>query len=182
MTTKKIVRIVMWIMAGGIALFIFFLYATIKTKSTSLSSYAPFKEWIGETVTLNRETVLCKEKDYLNVNSNYPYTLLDSLHPDWQKVEQHHPDIEPVMVFPAGTKLHIEKAVQYTNGVSGSSYPTMFGTISENGREYRISYRWGERNLALYFDRTKECWYFHQAPWQSKTDTAFYYLPVAEWW
>lgn len=182
MTAKKIARIIMWVIAGGIALFIFFFYATIKTKSANVSRYPPFKEWIGKTVTLNRETVLCMEKDYLNVNRHYPYTLLDRLHPNWQCLEQQDPDIEKIRVLPIGTKFHIEKAVQYTNGVSGNSYPRIFGTISENGREYKISYQWGKRNLARDYDHIKECWYFHQAPWQVQTDSAFYYLPLAEWW
>ncbi len=171
---------------GGVGFFIFILYATIKTKSTSLNKYEPFKEWVGKTVTLDKETVVFKEKVSMQPNNRYPYILLDKLHPQWQYVEDRknlpEPDLVEIHVFPAGTKFAIEKAVQYTNGVSGSSYPIVFGTIGDGEEAYKIGYQWGDRNLGRSFDRIEECWQFHQAPWQAEPDTTYYALPDAHWW
>lgn len=171
---------------GGLVLFGFLLYATIKTKTTNLNKYEPFNEWIGKTVILNKQTVLFKDKMYMNGNSDYPYALLDSMHPQWQYIEERknlsEPDLEEITTFPAGTELRLEKAIQYTNGVSGSSYPTIFGSIRYHGETHKIGYQWGTMDLGKRFDKVEKCWQFHQAPWQEKADTAFYALPTANFW
>ncbi len=48
MTGKRILKVVAALIAGGILLFIFMLYATIKTKSTGIDKYPPFREWVGK--------------------------------------------------------------------------------------------------------------------------------------
>ena len=186
MTGKKILKVTAGLILGGIFLFVFFLYAAIRTKSTAIDKYSPFREWVGEKVMLNRETVVLKEKLRSHTNDRYPYTLLDSLHPDWEYAEARktleEPEIEEITVFPAGTELVLEKAIQYTNGVSGSSYPTIFGTIGSGEKTYKVGYQWGKRDMAKNHYGIEECWKFHQAPWQEKPDTTFYALPTAEWW
>lgn len=167
----------------AIALFCFILYATVKTKSKNVGQYEPFKEWVGKTVVLKRETVLFKEK---NAKGRYPYLLADSLHPQWPYIQDRKnltdPDLAEVMKFPTGAKLEIERATQFTNGVSGASSPTISGTLHSGGKLYKISYQWGEMDIAKFFDKIEKCWQFHQAPWQDKTDSAFYALPQAAWW
>lgn len=44
MTVKKMMGIVALVVIGGIGLFIFILYITVKTKSTGLNKYEPFKD------------------------------------------------------------------------------------------------------------------------------------------
>lgn len=165
---------------GGIGFLTFVIYATVKTKSTSLNKYEPFKEWVGKTVSLNKNTVLFKEKIRMNDNGNYPYVLLDDMHPKWQYVDELKivGDLEEIARFPVGTMIKFDKAIQYTNGVSGSSYPTIFGTITANGQEYKTGYQWGERDL----EQVEKCWQFHKAPWQEEQDTSFYSLPTATLW
>ncbi len=186
MTGKGILKVTLGLIIGGISLFAFFLYATIKTKSTGIDKYPPFREWVGKKVILNRETVVLKEKFRSNTNDRYPYTLLDSLHPGWEYAEARktldEPDIEEIVVFPAGAELMLEKAIQYTNGVSGSSYPTIFGVIGSGEEAYKVGYQWGKRDIGKSHYGIEECWKFHQAPWQEKPDTTFYALPAAEWW
>ncbi|WP_163516999.1 hypothetical protein [Gelidibacter japonicus] len=184
MTTKKIMGIIAGVVIGGIGLFVFMLYATIKTKSTSLNKYEPYKEWLGKTVTLNKETVMFKERDYMVLNSKYPYTLLDSLHPNWQYLHDLEAlgDVVKITSFPAGTQLALEKAIQYTNGVSGSSDPILFGTVNHNGKAYKVGYPWGKQDISKALDQIPESWKFHQAPWQTEQDTAYYALPRANWW
>lgn len=183
MNIKKIIGIIALIAIAGIGFFIFILYATIKTKSTSLSKYEPYREWIGKIVILDKETVVFKEKIRMNPNSKYPYILLDDLHPQWKYVleQQKTGDVDKVAVFPAGAKLTLEKAVQYTNGVSGTSYPTIFGTISNGKQIYKVGYQWGNRDFSKSFNDYKS-WYFHKAPWQNEEDTVHYTLPEARWW
>ncbi|SFS71469.1 hypothetical protein [Sphingobacterium wenxiniae] len=184
MTVKKIMGIIALVIFGGIGLFIFFLYATIKTKSTSLDKYKPFSEWLGKTVTLKRETVLFKEKMRMNTNGKYPYTLIDSLHEGWEYILalEENGDVTKITTFPIGTELSLEKAIQYTNGVSGSSYPTIFGTIKSNGKEYKVGYQWGKLDLSKNYYQIEKSWKFDQAPWQTKQDTADYALPKADFW
>lgn len=155
MTTKRIIGIVALVILAVLIGFIFILYATIKTKSTSLNKFEPYKQWIGKTVVLNKETVLFKESIPMIDNSDYPYVLLDSLHPRWRYVEEQKKmgDIEEIIGFPAGTQLRFDKAIQYTNGVSGSSYPTIFGTIIYNGKDYKVGYQWGERDITKAFEK-----------------------------
>lgn len=184
MTTKKIVGIIALIAFCGVGLFVFILHATVKTKSTSLNTYQPYKEWIGKTVTLDKETVLFKEKIREGITRKYPYSLIDSLHPSWEyldfKVEIG--DAVKITTFPAGTKLKLEKAVQYTGGVSGSSTPIVFGTINEEGKTYGVGYPWGKRDMTIDYIRIEKSWLFHKAPWQTDLDTTHYALPRANWW
>ncbi|SFO18195.1 hypothetical protein SAMN05421741_12436 [Paenimyroides ummariense] len=176
--------IIALVVIGGIGLLVFIIFTTVKTKSTSINEYEPFKEWVGKTVTLNKETALFKDKQKMNPNRDYSYMLLDSLHPKWQYLEEQKAigDLVEITRFPEGTILKFEKAIQYTNGVSGFSYPTIFGSITSNGKEYKTGYQWGEMDMAKKFDKVEKCWQFHQAPWQKEKDTAFYALPTASLW
>ena len=176
--------IIAWSSLALVLLVGFLVYATIKTKSTSLNAYAPYKEWIGKRVTLNKAIVLLKEKVPVVDYPDYPYVLLDSLHPQWQYVQEQKDmaDVEEVAAFPAGTTLQLEKAVQFTNGVSGSSYPILFGTLNAKGNTYKIAYPWGSMDIAKRMYKVDKCWSFHQAPWQDSRDTAFYALPTADFW
>lgn len=176
--------IIALVMIGGIVLLGFIIFTTVKTKSTSINKYEPFKEWVGKTVTLNKETALFKDKLNMKHNSDYPYVLLDSLHPKWQYIEEQKAigDLEEITKFPAGTTIKFGEAIQYTNGVSGFSYPTIFGTITINEKEYKVGYQWGEMNMEKRFDKVEKCWQFHQSPWQQERDSAFYALPTATFW
>lgn len=186
MSRKKIMGITATVIVGGLGIFILMLVFTLKTKTKNLRNYEPYKEWVGKTVELNRETVLFTDQGRSDDNSSYPYVLLDSLHPRWQDVEQHRKvprmDLSEIRSFPAGTKLNIEEAIQYTTGVSGFSYPTVFGTVSIGKETYKIAYQWGTMSMSRSYDNVEKCWQFHQAPWQSKLDTAFYEVPKAKIW
>jgi len=184
MSVKKIMGIIITIGMVGILAFGFFLYATIKTKSTGISQYSPFKQWVGKTVTLDKETMLISEKLKLYPENGYPYLLLDSLHPDWPYIEERMQlgDYALVEKFPAGISFQIEKAVQFTGGVSGSSTPFVFGKIRHGGKSYGTAYQWGTMDIAKFMDKVDASWHFHQAPWQPKADTMFYALPEARWW
>lgn len=184
MSSKKILVIIFTVVCLGITFFVLLLYISIKTKSTRIDRYEPFKEWIGKTVELNRPSVLFCER--LPFNDNYPNVLLDSLHPNWQYVDEQanlsEPDLVKIIDFPKGAAFTIQKAVMYTNGVSGSSTPMMFGTITHGAEAYQVGYQWGEQDIGKSFDKIKESWRFHQAPWQSIEDTNYYALPRAEFW
>ncbi len=184
MSVKKTMGIIVLVGIAGMLIFGFFLYFSIKTKSTDISRLSPFSEWTGKTLTLELETVLLKEKLSLHADKSYPYLLLDSLHPEWPYIEERIQlgDYSLEKKFPAGTKFHMGKAVQFTGGVSGYSTPFVFGTISYKGENYNVAYKWGTMDIAKYLDKVKACWQFPQAPWQSARDTAFYALPEAKWW
>lgn len=184
MSVRKIVGIIITIGMVAMLAFGFFLYATIKTKSTRISQYSPFKQWVGKTVTLDKGTVLVSEKVKLYSENGYPYLLLDSLHPDWPYIEERIQlgDYTLVERFPAGISFQIEKAIQFTGGVSGSSTPFVFGKIHHGGKSYGVAYQWGTMDITKFMDKVNASWYFHQAPWQSARDTAFYALPEAKWW
>ncbi|WP_126973360.1 hypothetical protein [Gynurincola endophyticus] len=179
----KIKKILLWSIAISLVVFVLMFIYVIKTKSADISRYTPFSEWIGKTVILPVETVLFEDRDPFN--KKYPAILYDSLHPDWQQVEQrkqsatdaHH----TIRIFPAGSRLTIEKAMIYTNGVSGFSTAMLFGTISDSSKNYPVSYKWGTYSAGRAFDQLKECWSFHQAPWQLQRDTSYYYLPEGNW-
>ncbi len=172
------------ILIGALGLVLFIIYATVKTKTTSIAEHAPFLEWMGKSVTLNRETTLFKEKLPAHENNKYPFVLLDSLHPAWESVAQQleSGDLEKIRIFPKGTSWKIEQAIQYTNGVSGFSQPVLFGTICYEGKEYNVGYPWGKMSITRYLDGIENCWHFHQAPWQETIDKAYYALPKAKIW
>lgn len=115
MSTGKIIGIVVFVV---IVLFALFLFQTIKTKSTSLNNFVPYKELIGKTVVLNNDVILYKYKNSAEVfHSNYPYFLMDSKDPDWISIPNFVEinEIETIFEIPKGASLKIEKAIQYTN-------------------------------------------------------------------
>lgn len=184
MSVKKSMGIIIGIGIVAVLVFGFVLYATIKTKSTGISRYSPYKEWMDKTVQLDQEAVLLTEKVRLFDDRTYPYLLLDSLHPDWPYLAERIKLGDYILVakLPADAAFHIEKAVQYTGGVSGNSTPFVFGTVSYGGKSYKVGYQWGTMNIGKFMDKVKACWQFHRAPWQTETDTVFYELPEARWW
>lgn len=183
MSAKKIMSVIIIIGIMVVLGFAFFLYATIKTKSTNINEYKPFKNWVGRTVTLNKEVVLLTEKVRLYDDKKYPYLMLDSLHPYWHYLDERIQlgDYKVVKKLPAGTAFHIEKAVQFTGGVSGNSTPFIFGNVRYKGKSYGVGYQWGKMDIAKFMDKMGASWYFHQAPWQAQIDSTFYALPEAKW-
>ncbi|ULT26806.1 hypothetical protein KUH03_08245 [Sphingobacterium sp. E70] len=72
-----------------VLVFGFVLYATIKTKSTVISQYSPYKEWMGRTVILDKETVLLTEKVKQFDDKNIPtccWTACTPIGPIWLNV------------------------------------------------------------------------------------------------
>src|SRR5690606_38532489 len=108
----------------------------------------------------------------------------DSLHEGWENILEleENGDVTKITTFPIGTELSLEKATQYTNGVSGSSYRTIFGSIKSNGKEYKEGYQCGKLDLTKKYYQIEKCRKFDQAPWQTKQDTAYYALPKADFW
>src|SRR5690606_39531762 len=91
-------------------------------------------------------------------------------------------NLQEIIQFAEGTRLNLENAIQYTNGVSGSSYPMIFGTITAHGKSYKIGYQWGTLDIGKRMNKVEKCWQFHQAPWQANVDMNFYALPTANFW
>ncbi|MFD1772217.1 hypothetical protein [Sphingobacterium suaedae] len=187
MKTKKIMGIFILVIIGGAGLFLLLLFVTTKTKSSRLDTYPPFDTWVGKTVSLTRDVVLFQEQNEAIPNSAYSYLLSDSLHPNWPSLAEGQAsgsfDLQQILSFPAGTLLTLEKAIQYTNGVSGFSTPILFGHLTgSDGHVYPIYYPWGSMNMEKRFDNVDACWKFHQAPWQKAADSTFYALPDAKFW
>ena len=183
---NKFIKTGALVILGAIGLLLFILYATVKTKSTGLNSYEPFKALIGKTLVLNKETQLFIDQVTLVRDAEFPYMLMDDLHPDWAYYQEckdlPQVKIEEVLSLPKGTEFHVQKAVQYTTGVAGSSHPTLYGSIQYRGKTYQVAYRWGQRDSNKAYSKTDKYWKFHQAPWQDKPDTASYALPIAKVW
>lgn len=183
-STKKILKV---ILLGGIlvvGLFIFILYITVKTKSTSLNNTAPFKELIGRPLTLNTTTWLIQVTP--TRNKDFPYVLIDEGHENFQWFKDRMKSTPPEVVFvdsvPAGAGVIFEKATNYTNGVSGFSVACLFGTLTYHGKEYAIEYTWGKESISRRMEGRSNTWTFGWAPWQSKRDTHYYAIPDAQWW
>ena len=186
MSLKKVIFIIGGIFFVGLLLFGLLLYMTIKTKSTDVSREKPFQEWVGKSVILKNEILIFNEKLKSHTDEDYPYEFLDSLQPKWQFVNEQlrsgNPDVEEIKRFPKGSTFTIEKATLFTNGVSGTSSPYLFGRISDGTKTYQVGFRWGEQSMSRFFDDVEEQWKFPQAPWQNQTNSKYYALPEANWW
>lgn len=182
MTVKKVIKIFVLLFMIGVALLVLILYLMLRTKSTNLNQTAPFEQWIGRTVTLQNAVVLYRKNARLNPYGSYSLRMIDSLHPSWDEVDQqlHSEDseLQKIREIPAGTNMKVQRAVQLTTGVSGLSYPTIFGRIVYHGQPYVFRYQWGEIDGDR--DDQDNAWQFHQAPWQNEPDTAYYVLPTAD--
>jgi len=181
---SKIGNIILLVGVLGLLMFGVILYATIKTKTSSLNKVAPFDKLIGQTVRLNREAYLMQEIPARN--DDYPFVLMDPEHENFQwyidRTVIDPPETVILDTIPAGTPITFEKAIVYTNGVSGHSTPCIFGRLVINGKDYRVEYSWGKLDLAKWFDQEKKSWKFWRAPWQEAPDTTYYEIPAAQWW
>lgn len=186
MRPKKLLFIILAVVSIGILLFGLMIYATIKTKSTDVSNEKPFQEWVGKSVSLKQPIIIFNPKIKMYKEKDYPYEFLDSLHPNWQSINEQlnssDSDVEEIDRFSSGSSFTIEKATMFTNGVSGSSYPYVFGIITDGSKTYKVGFQWGGRSLVRFMDGVDKQWQFPQAPWQNQTDTTYYALPEAEWW
>lgn len=186
MSLKKVLFILGGVFLLGILLFGFFLYIAIKTKSTDVSDDPPFQNWVGKTVELNQGILIFNEKLKSHTDQDFLYEFTDSLQPKWQfvseQIQSNNSDFKKIGRFPKGSTFTIEKATLFTNGVSGSSSPYLFGRISDGTQSYKVGFRWGEQSLTRFFDDVDQQWKFPQAPWQNKIDTTYYALPEANWW
>ena len=83
--------------------------------------------------------------------------------------------------LPKASMVHFQNAIVYTNGVSGSSQPYLFGLVNDRGNGYSVAYQWGVNKPEKWMYGDKSSWQFPMAPWQNKPDTAYYSLPKG-WW
>ena len=181
---KKAIRILILVITVSLLLFGFLLYSTIKMKTRNISEMQPFATYVGDKLNLQRTVWLFQEKE--PVDSKYPLVLLDSLNPSFQwyhdRIKLQNPEVKLIKKITEGTSLQFDKVIMYTNGVSGTSTPRMFGELQDAGQTYRVEYSWGDQSFARMLDKEEKTWYFGLAPWQSTKDTAFYELPIAEFW
>lgn len=184
-TGKKVIKIFIICIVVGFLLFVLAIIQTVKTKSTSISKKAPYKELIGKELITKRPIRLFMEKN--PVKKDYPYALSDTNQSYWNSymasLGADNPEIKLSDSVDANSILVFDKAVMYTNGVSGSSDPRLFGTLSSpEGKTYKVEFRWGKYDYNYPWKVSQRGYLFELAPWQTALDTSHYYLPNAEWW
>ncbi|WP_160366903.1 hypothetical protein [Sphingobacteruim zhuxiongii] len=183
-TGARVLKIALLEIFGGISLFCFLLYMTVKTKSTSLQKEEPFQAILNKPQTLLRDVELFDEE--LSTNDDFPNIMTDQYQHNFTNLQGRlkipKPDVTYIAKIPAGQQVVFRKAIMYTNGVSGGSTPCLFGTIRYNDREYKVEYQWGDQSISRRSDNIPESWSFAMAPWQPAIDLTFYELPIAEWW
>lgn len=184
LTGKRVLKIALLVVVAAIFLFCFMLYASVKTKSTSLNKITPFQEILNKPLTLVRDVELFIEE--FPTNDDFPHLITDRYQRNYQYLHERLtievPDARFIVKIPTGQQVVFSKATMYTNGVSGSSKPCLFGTIDYNGKKYKVEYQWGDQSIGRRFDKIPESWSFAMAPWQTKIDLTFYKLPIAQWW
>jgi len=184
-TAKKVLKIIIICVVVGFFLFVFALFQTCKTKSTSISKRDPFKEVIGKELIIKRPVRLFMPKD--PDKTDYPYAISDTNQVSWESymsgLQANEPEIKLSDSIKENAKVVFDKAVIYTNGVSGFSRPKLFGTLtSTEGNTYKVEFCWGKYESGYPWKGSHQPYKFSIAPWQEVQDTAHYYLPSAQWW
>lgn len=166
-----------FVLAGiivALAVFVFALYLTLKTRTRDISAYPPFDQVVKKELTLQKDAILIRNYEpYVQEN---PYLLYDTLD-EYIKSGIESGDFLFIDTIQAGTEIRIEKAKTFTGGVSGHTQPYVLGLISVNGTEYPFEYQWGSESTAGRFDGVPERWSFPLAPWQELPDRNSYTLP-----
>ena len=179
MTPKKLIMWILLAIGIGIVLFILMLYLTLKTKTTSLERITPYKE------SLKRELVTVRPVHIFELleptKSDYTYAMSDTNQYYFQVLESETGADIPLTKLkdsiPAGATIYFENAVNYTNGVSGSSTPRFFGTISYKEKKYPIEFVWGRYTYKSHPENLRPGFTMDLAPWNNSVDTTIYYLP-----
>lgn len=184
-TAKKVIKIFIICLIVGFILFVFAIIQTVKTKSTNISKKAPYKEVLGKELVTKRPIRLFMEQT--PTKKEYPYAMSDTNQTFWKSYTAMLQADEPVIKLSdsveANAKVIFDKAVMYTNGVSGSSNPRLFGTLtSADGKTYKVEFLWGTYDYNYPWKVSQRGYLFELAPWQTVKDTTHYYLPNAEWW
>lgn len=184
-TSKQVIKVFLICLVVGFFLFVFALFQTCKTKSTSVSKKEPFQELIGKELVLKRPVRLFLQK--YPVREDYPYGMSDSNMYSWQSftamLKAEEPEIELGDSIAENAKLVFDKATLYTPGVSGFSRSKLFGTLSSSdGKSYKVEFPWGDLDSNLPWKGSQKAYRFELAPWQTVKDTNHYYLPTAQWW
>jgi len=104
LTGKRVLKIALLVVIGAIFLFCFMLYATVKTKSTSLSKITPFQEIINKPLTLVRDVELFVEE--FPSNDDFPNLITDRYQRNYQNLHERltieEPDAKFIVKIPAG--------------------------------------------------------------------------------
>lgn len=185
MTFQKLLKIVLLVGAGLVLLFILVLYFTLKTKTADLKNVDPFKNLMNKEVVLVQPVSLFQEHNDVEIpNEDFPYVIVESKNSRYKWYMERadmgtisSPEATFIAKLPAGTIVQFEKAANYTNGVSGNSYPYLFGTVQFKNAKYPITYQWGEEDFSLVMNKKEKSWQFSKAPWQKVQDTNHYEIP-----
>src|SRR5690606_25401064 len=122
-TAKKVIKIFIICLIVGFILFVFAIIQTVKTKSNNISKKAPYKEALGKELVTKRPIRLFMEQT--PTKKEYPYAMSDTNQTFWKSYTAMLQADEPVIKLSdsveANAKVVFDKAVMYTNGVSGSS-------------------------------------------------------------
>ncbi len=103
-------RTIILIVAGIIAAIIVIFYYALHTKAKTVSSYMPFKAFLGKPLVTQRDALLVKNLQQYSFENSYLLTETTAS-PDTEITEKY--------LLPKGTILLFEKAALYKNGVSG---------------------------------------------------------------
>ena len=115
MTVKSLFLKILIIAVIVIVLIILLFYFTLRTKASDIAKKAPYKELINTEQSIKRFCYIAKKE---NENT---YIL--------QLENTFYSDVGPTYKIPVGTKIYINDAKSFKNGVSGSTTYKVFGEI-----------------------------------------------------
>ena len=137
------------------AIFVGFLYWTLKTKTKVVTNEIPFSEVMNKKLALQRGAVIVKNRPaYVYEN---PYLIVE----EGDALDE---EITEIHSLPVGTSLMITAAKLLKNGTSGFTTSVVFGTVTTDFGEIPFEYHWGDEHSTLsneipnYFTFPKPVW------------------------
>ena len=125
---------------------LFAFIAGCSSVNTDVSDHEYYEDYTDTIVQLKRDQKLCLTSDDINYRA-FRTTKLQDID-EWCQLSE-------VAVVPAGTEVKIERVLQHSVPLSGSSWYAL-GKVSVGDTEYEFEYFYGHLNI-------------NKAPWEARS-------------
>ncbi|CDF79338.1 hypothetical protein BN863_16260 [Formosa agariphila KMM 3901] len=167
---KKILLgfVTLLLLGVGLVVLIFFVLSLPKTRD--VSNEPPFSNIVQKDLITKKQLLIVNDES-IKQDKDYTYHLEDGSSYGMDS------GLEVVATFPVETAVTIDKVELYTNRVSGTTTPYLFGKIysKELQAYYTFQYAWGDYHI-IYEDTPY--WSFPLAFWQDEPLSETYIIDV----
>ncbi|MEL6811488.1 MAG: hypothetical protein AAFP76_09150 [Bacteroidota bacterium] len=142
MKTSTVIKVTIAVVIVGLGLFIGLLYVAFQPKTTDVSEFPPYAQFIGQSLSLERDAMIAQNLKEFSYETQF--LLAEEDQPLFEGVER-------LYKLKKGHMITLTEVKHYKNTVSGFTHSIVVGQtyIPELEGDITFEYHWGKQVIDL---------------------------------